>query len=148
MASAQKDYKFKDKDMTISVKTARTHTIEKDGEQLVARHKKVGRPQDRTRWALIFENMATQIMATTLDGAQVNDGPPPQPYLDDFSSGAFKRIFSRHRHPQETSFSGCLSTKLQVPDCHQTFSSASWAVLQVCPHMFKGRILGTFLETL
>ncbi|KAG0083635.1 hypothetical protein BGZ93_001680, partial [Podila epicladia] len=26
---------------------------------------------------------------------------------------------------------------LQVPDCRQTFSSASWAVLQVCPHMFK-----------
>ncbi|KAG0314652.1 hypothetical protein BG000_005475, partial [Podila horticola] len=26
---------------------------------------------------------------------------------------------------------------LQVPDCRQTFSSASWAILQVCPHMFK-----------
>ncbi|KAK3838833.1 MAG: hypothetical protein J3R72DRAFT_512002 [Linnemannia gamsii] len=26
---------------------------------------------------------------------------------------------------------------LQVPYCRQTFSSASWAVLQVCPHMFK-----------
>ncbi|KAF9981364.1 hypothetical protein BGZ75_007369 [Mortierella antarctica] len=26
---------------------------------------------------------------------------------------------------------------LQVPDCRSTFSSASWAVLQICPHMFK-----------
>ncbi|KAF9119193.1 hypothetical protein BGX30_004020 [Mortierella sp. GBA39] len=25
----------------------------------------------------------------------------------------------------------------QVPDCRQTFSSASWAVLQVCPYMFQ-----------
>ncbi|KAI8605437.1 hypothetical protein EDD21DRAFT_140932 [Dissophora ornata] len=26
---------------------------------------------------------------------------------------------------------------LQVPNCHQTFSSASWAILQVCPVMFE-----------
>jgi len=26
---------------------------------------------------------------------------------------------------------------LKVPNCHRTFSSASWAILQVCPQMFK-----------
>ncbi|KAG0247082.1 hypothetical protein BG011_002071, partial [Mortierella polycephala] len=26
---------------------------------------------------------------------------------------------------------------LQVPDCRQTFSSASWAILQACPNMFE-----------
>lgn len=89
---------------SFTVKIERTHIVEKDGEQLVARHKKVGRPQDRIRWAPIFENMATQIVATTLDGAQVDNGPPPQPYSGDFWSAAFKRILSRHRHPQETEF--------------------------------------------
>ncbi|KAF9342220.1 hypothetical protein BGX26_008042, partial [Mortierella sp. AD094] len=26
---------------------------------------------------------------------------------------------------------------LRVPDCHQTFSSASWVILQTCPNMFN-----------
>ncbi|KAG0286712.1 hypothetical protein BGZ97_007333, partial [Linnemannia gamsii] len=30
-----------------------------------------------------------------------------------------------------------LSYCLKVPSCRQTFSSARWALLQVCPHMFK-----------
>ncbi|KAG0284449.1 hypothetical protein BGZ97_008194, partial [Linnemannia gamsii] len=30
-----------------------------------------------------------------------------------------------------------LSYCLKVPDCRQTFSSARWTLLQVCPHMFK-----------
>ncbi|KAG0247773.1 hypothetical protein BG011_000951, partial [Mortierella polycephala] len=33
---------------------------------------------------------------------------------------------------------------LQIPDCRQTFSSASWAVLQVCPHMFQDVFAGLF----
>ncbi|KAG9062133.1 hypothetical protein KI688_006465 [Linnemannia hyalina] len=33
---------------------------------------------------------------------------------------------------------------LRVPDCRQTFSSASWALLQVCPHMFQDVFSGLF----
>lgn len=33
---------------------------------------------------------------------------------------------------------------LQVPDCRQTFSSASWAILQVCPHIFEDVFLDLF----
>ncbi|KAG0259089.1 hypothetical protein BGZ95_004795 [Linnemannia exigua] len=33
---------------------------------------------------------------------------------------------------------------LRVPGCRQTFSSARWALLQVCPNMFKDVFLGLF----
>ncbi|KAF9133873.1 hypothetical protein BG015_003496, partial [Linnemannia schmuckeri] len=33
---------------------------------------------------------------------------------------------------------------LQVPNCRQTFSSASWAILQVCPHMFEDVFMDLF----
>ncbi|KFH61777.1 hypothetical protein MVEG_12392, partial [Podila verticillata NRRL 6337] len=33
---------------------------------------------------------------------------------------------------------------LQVPDCRRTFSSASWAILQVCPHMFQDVFMELF----
>jgi len=36
---------------------------------------------------------------------------------------------------------------LQVPDCRQTFSSDSWAILQVCPHMFRD-VFMEFFRTL
>ncbi|KAI9240571.1 MAG: hypothetical protein BYD32DRAFT_458743 [Podila humilis] len=33
---------------------------------------------------------------------------------------------------------------LQVPDCRRTFSSASWAIFQVCPHMFQDVFMELF----
>ncbi|KAG0287865.1 hypothetical protein BGZ98_004454, partial [Dissophora globulifera] len=33
---------------------------------------------------------------------------------------------------------------LRVPGCRQTFSSARWALLQICPNMFKDVFLGLF----
>ncbi|KAG0271482.1 hypothetical protein BGZ97_011246, partial [Linnemannia gamsii] len=39
-----------------------------------------------------------------------------------------------------------LSYCLKIPSCRQTFSSARWALLQVCPHMFKDVFMHLFIK--
>lgn len=88
-----------------TVKQARTFLMEKVVAKTAQTHKTKGqKPKDRTRWAPIFENMATQKVAVTLNGAHKDDGPEPEPFPDDFWTSAFKRIHSRYRHPKEVEF--------------------------------------------
>lgn len=88
-----------------TVKQARTFLMEKAVAKTAETHRTKGqKPKDRTRWAPIFENMATQQVAVNRNGAHMDDGPEPEPYPEEFWESVFKRIHSRYRHPKEVEF--------------------------------------------
>ncbi|KAG0088653.1 hypothetical protein BGZ92_005882, partial [Podila epicladia] len=88
-----------------TIKQARLFLMEKAAKKTAEIHRtREQKPKDRARWAPIFENMATQIKATTLDGAHAENGPAPEPYPDEFWESAFKRTHARQRHPKEVNF--------------------------------------------